>query len=142
MPRSGGGRSGGGRAPSRPSAPAAPSRAPQQQQQRGMTTTAPPPARAQQPPAQAGQSPGLFGQMASTAAFVTILHVFLVSMLIYTQWCCSRIQYRSCNRRFLRRWFLSSGSRSYPILRQPVLPAELHRRLRPAHGHWPLQQPS
>lgn len=53
-------------APPRP-APA-PARAPAPQQQRPMSTqTAHPPAQ-QAPPAQASQGPGLFGQMASTAA--------------------------------------------------------------------------
>jgi hypothetical protein len=67
MPRQG--RSGGGsRAPSRPMA--APQR-PAPQQTRSATTMAQPPARTTQaPPAQPQQQqgPGLFGQMASTAA--------------------------------------------------------------------------
>ncbi|KAE9370513.1 hypothetical protein N431DRAFT_484713 [Stipitochalara longipes BDJ] len=75
MPRQG--RSGGGRAPSRPSA--APSR-PAPQQSRPATTAAYPPARTNQaaPPAQQAQQqqgsagPGLFGQMASTAAGVAV----------------------------------------------------------------------
>ena len=73
MPRQG--RSGGGRAPSRPSV--APAR-PAPQQSRPATTAAYPPARTNQaaPPAQQAQQqqgsagPGLFGQMASTAAYV------------------------------------------------------------------------
>jgi hypothetical protein len=74
MPRQG--RSGGGRAPSRPSV--APSR-PTPQQTRPATTAAYPPARTNQaaPPAaapaqqqQGSAGPGLFGQMASTAAYV------------------------------------------------------------------------
>lgn len=74
MPRQG--RSGGGsRAPSRPTV--APSR-PAPQQQRPATTVAHPPARAAptaQPPAvqqQGSAGPGLFGQMASTAAYVSL----------------------------------------------------------------------
>jgi hypothetical protein len=64
MPR----RSGGApaRAPPRPQAP--PARAPQPQQQRPYSATAAPPKQQQAPPAQASQGPGLFGQMASTAA--------------------------------------------------------------------------
>ncbi len=61
MPRSRGG--GGGRrpaaAPARPAVPA--------QQKRPASTVAHPPATAQQP-GQQSKSPGLFGQMASTAA--------------------------------------------------------------------------
>jgi len=60
-----------GRAPSRPTVP---SRAPaptQQQQSRPATTYAPPAAQPQAPPAQS-QGPGLFGQMASTAAGVAV----------------------------------------------------------------------
>ena len=71
MPRSrggSGGRSGGGRRPSvtpqRSSAP------PAQMQSRGASTAAHPPAGAQQAPGQQGRQPGLFGQMASTAACV------------------------------------------------------------------------
>ena len=60
------------RAPSRPTAaPAARPAAPQQQQTRPASTAAyPPQAQHQAPPAapQASQGPGLFGQMASTAA--------------------------------------------------------------------------
>lgn len=67
MPRQG--RSGGGRAPSRPTvAPQRPA-APPKQQTRPATTAAHPPQQAA-PPAQAQQGsagPGLFGQMASTA---------------------------------------------------------------------------
>ena len=71
MPRSGGGRSGGGRAPSR--APARPTAAPAKpapQQTRPATTAAHPPAtaNAQKSQQQASGGPGLFGQMASTAA--------------------------------------------------------------------------
>lgn len=68
MPRQG--RSGGGRAPSRPTATPARANAAPKQQTRPATTAAYPPANPQaSPPAQAGsQGPGLFGQMASTAA--------------------------------------------------------------------------
>ncbi|TVY82646.1 Mitochondrial intermembrane space cysteine motif-containing protein [Lachnellula suecica] len=74
MPRQG--RSGGGRAPSRPTvAPQRPA-APPKQQTRPATTAAHPPATQQAaPPAQAQQGsagPGLFGQMASTAAGVAV----------------------------------------------------------------------
>ncbi|KAK7419405.1 hypothetical protein QQX98_003357 [Neonectria punicea] len=61
-----------GRAPPRPTAPA---RAPAPQPQRPATTMAAPPAAASAPPqpmAAAPQGPGLFGQMASTAAGVAI----------------------------------------------------------------------
>lgn len=83
MPRQG--RSGGGRTPSRPSA--APSRPAPQQQSRPATTAAYPPARANQaaPPAQQAQQqqgssgPGLFGQMASTAAYVVPLSLGILS---------------------------------------------------------------
>ena len=74
MPRSRGGSGGRGRpsAPSRPTAaPARPAAAPSQQSSRGASTAAHPPANAQQTSAtaqQQGKSPGLFGQMASTAA--------------------------------------------------------------------------
>ena len=73
MPRSRGGSGGRGRpsAPSRPAAaPARPAAMPPQQPSRGASTAAHPPANTQQPgaPAQQGKSPGLFGQMASTAA--------------------------------------------------------------------------
>ena len=70
MPRQG--RSGGGRAPSRPTAaPARP--APPKQQTRPATTAAYPPPKTNQvgptaTPAQGSAGPGLFGQMASTAA--------------------------------------------------------------------------
>jgi hypothetical protein len=76
MPRQG--RSGGG---SRPSRPTVPSRAPAPQQTRPATTAAYPPARPNQaaPPAAAptappatSQGPGLFGQMASTAAYLLL----------------------------------------------------------------------
>lgn len=68
MPRSRGGAS--RPAPSRPTAPAAPPRsvAPQQQQRPMSTTAQSAPAQQAHPPAQASQGPGLFGQMASTAA--------------------------------------------------------------------------
>jgi hypothetical protein len=61
----------GGRAPARPAAaPKRPAVAPPQQPSRAASTAAHPPANVQQagPPAQQGKSPGLFGQMASTAA--------------------------------------------------------------------------
>ena len=68
MPRQG--RSGGGsRATSRPTV--APQR-PAPQQTRPATTAAHPPATQQAPPAQQSQGPGLFGQMASTAAGVAV----------------------------------------------------------------------
>jgi len=68
MPRSRGGRSApaparAASAPSRPQAPAPPRPVAPQQQQRPMSTTAAP----TQAPTQT-QGPGLFGQMASTAA--------------------------------------------------------------------------
>ena len=69
MPRSRGGS--GGRAPARPAAaPKKPAVTPPQQPLRGASTAAAPPVNAQQAgaPAQQGKSPGLFGQMASTAA--------------------------------------------------------------------------
>ncbi|TVY48121.1 Mitochondrial intermembrane space cysteine motif-containing protein [Lachnellula occidentalis] len=65
------GRSGGGRAPSRPTVapkrPAAP-----QQQTRPATTAAHPPAQQAPPPPAQSAGPGLFGQMASTAAGVAV----------------------------------------------------------------------
>lgn len=70
MPRSRGGRSAPARRPSASPAPA-PRPAGNQQQSRGMTTTAqrPPSSQAQAgAQQQQGKSPGLFGQMASTAA--------------------------------------------------------------------------
>jgi len=72
MPRQG--RSGGGRAPSRPVAAPARPVAPSKQQTRPATTAAHPPANpSATPPTQAGsQGPGLFGQMASTAAGVAV----------------------------------------------------------------------
>ncbi|KAI9754445.1 MAG: hypothetical protein M4579_004713 [Chaenotheca gracillima] len=68
---------GGGRAPSRPTAaPSRPNAAPPQPQRRQASSAAYPPAKQQaQPPAkpqQQGQAPGLFGQMASTAAGVAV----------------------------------------------------------------------
>ncbi|KAL2054122.1 hypothetical protein ABVK25_005661 [Lepraria finkii] len=74
MPRSRGGS--GGRS-SRPApAPKRPAVTPPQQPSRGQpaSTAAHPPANVQQagPPAQQGQRPGLFGQMASTAAGVAV----------------------------------------------------------------------
>jgi hypothetical protein len=60
------GRAGPARAPARPTAPAP--AAPQQQ--RPAATMAAPPPQAHAPPAAASQGPGLFGQMASTAAYV------------------------------------------------------------------------
>ncbi|KAI0099809.1 hypothetical protein GGR51DRAFT_384793 [Nemania sp. FL0031] len=60
-------------APARPSVPARSAPAPSQQQTRPATTYAP--AQAQAPPAPApvaSQGPGLFGQMASTAAGVAV----------------------------------------------------------------------
>ncbi|KAI9740122.1 MAG: hypothetical protein M1818_004873 [Claussenomyces sp. TS43310] len=76
MPRQS--RSGGGRTPSRPSAAAA--RPAPQQQSRPATSAAYPPANARNAPAPAppapaptqSQAPGLFGQMASTAAGVAV----------------------------------------------------------------------
>ncbi|TVY21610.1 Mitochondrial intermembrane space cysteine motif-containing protein [Lachnellula arida] len=68
------GRSGGGRAPSRPTvAPKRPA-APAPQQTRPATTAAHPPAQQAPPPAaqQGSAGPGLFGQMASTAAGVAV----------------------------------------------------------------------
>ncbi|KAI0475811.1 hypothetical protein GGR56DRAFT_639713 [Xylariaceae sp. FL0804] len=73
MPRSGGGRSG-GRAPARPTV----SRAPAPTQQTRPATTMAAPAQQQHhqqapaAPQQASQGPGLFGQMASTAAGVAV----------------------------------------------------------------------
>ena len=64
MPRS---RSG-GRAPARPTVPARKPQAPNQQQTRSASTYAP--AQQAKAPAQTSQGPGLFGQMASTAAYV------------------------------------------------------------------------
>lgn len=70
MPRSRGGS--GGRAPARPAAaPKRPAVTPPAQPSRGASTAAHPPANAQPagiPAQQQGKSPGLFGQMASTAA--------------------------------------------------------------------------
>ena len=70
MPRSRGGS--GGRASARPTAtPKKPAVTPPQQTSRGASTAAAPPANSQQaglPAQQPGRSPGLFGQMASTAA--------------------------------------------------------------------------
>ena len=66
MPRSRG--SGGGRSTGRPSVPVGPQRPVVPQQARGASTSAHPPAGAQQAPGQQGRQPGLFGQMASTAA--------------------------------------------------------------------------
>ncbi|KAL8914160.1 MAG: hypothetical protein Q9171_001155 [Xanthocarpia ochracea] len=62
-------------APSRPTvAPKRPAAPTQQQPTRPSSTAAYPPANAQKPgaPAQTGQQPGLFGQMASTAAGVAV----------------------------------------------------------------------
>ncbi|EXJ61214.1 uncharacterized protein A1O5_12006 [Cladophialophora psammophila CBS 110553] len=72
MPRSRGGAS--RPAPSRPKAPApAPRSVAPQQQQRPMSTAAPTaPVQQVPPPVQASQGPGLFGQMASTAAGVAV----------------------------------------------------------------------
>jgi hypothetical protein len=67
--RSAGGRGPASRAPARPAA--APS-APAPQQQRPATTMAHPQQSAAQAPPQASQGPGLFGQMASTAAGVAV----------------------------------------------------------------------
>ncbi|KAL9099891.1 MAG: hypothetical protein Q9163_004666 [Psora crenata] len=76
MPRSrgGGGARSSARAPTRPSVPAAPARPASlpQQQARGASTATHPPAGAQQAPGQQGRQPGLFGQMASTAAGVAV----------------------------------------------------------------------
>ncbi|KAJ9614020.1 hypothetical protein H2200_002156 [Cladophialophora chaetospira] len=71
MPRSRGGGGGARSAPSRPTAPARPA-APQQQQRPYSSAPTAPAQQARPPPAQAGQSPGLFGQMASTAAGVAV----------------------------------------------------------------------
>ncbi|KAK5998891.1 Mitochondrial intermembrane space cysteine motif-containing protein MIX17 [Cladobotryum mycophilum] len=60
-----------GRAPSRPTA-AAPKPALAPQQQRPATTYAAPPQHAPAPAAPVSQGPGLFGQMASTAAGVAV----------------------------------------------------------------------
>lgn len=71
MPRSRGGAGPSRSAPSRPTAPAATPRtaAPQQQQRPYSSTAAAPAQQAAHPPAaQTSQGPGLFGQMASTAA--------------------------------------------------------------------------
>ncbi|KAI1612965.1 hypothetical protein EDD37DRAFT_626197 [Exophiala viscosa] len=73
MPRSRGGAGPSRSAPSRPTAPApAPRSVAPHQQQRPMSTA--PTAQSQQahPPAQTSQGPGLFGQMASTAAGVAV----------------------------------------------------------------------
>jgi len=71
MPRRRGGAAPARSAPSRPTV-APPARAPAPQQSRQSSTAAHPPA-TQQAPAQAqGKSPGLFGQMASTAAGVAV----------------------------------------------------------------------
>ncbi|BCS22919.1 uncharacterized protein APUU_31144S [Aspergillus puulaauensis] len=63
-------------APTRPTAPAQPARAPYGQQQQPHSTAAHPPAASQAPPApapaQQSAGPGLFGQMASTAAGVAV----------------------------------------------------------------------
>jgi len=62
-------------APARPTAaPARPNVTPPQPQNRSASSVAHPPASAQAPqaPAQAGSGPGLFGQMASTAAGVAV----------------------------------------------------------------------
>ncbi|KAH7079359.1 hypothetical protein BKA63DRAFT_508257 [Paraphoma chrysanthemicola] len=68
----------GGTAPRRPTAPAAKPAAPVPATQRSASTAAHPPQQAQQPPpmqqaqAPTPQGPGLFGQMASTAAGVAV----------------------------------------------------------------------
>ncbi|KAK6367354.1 uncharacterized protein PV06_06653 [Exophiala oligosperma] len=73
MPRSRGGAGPSRSAPSRPTASAPRAAAPQQQQHRPMSTAPTAPAQqAHAPPAQASQGPGLFGQMASTAAGVAV----------------------------------------------------------------------
>ncbi|OJJ61315.1 hypothetical protein ASPSYDRAFT_67140 [Aspergillus sydowii CBS 593.65] len=63
-------------APTRPTAPAQPARSPYGQQQQPHSTAAHPPAASQAPPApaptQQSAGPGLFGQMASTAAGVAV----------------------------------------------------------------------
>ncbi|KIW14739.1 hypothetical protein PV08_07523 [Exophiala spinifera] len=73
MPRSRGGAGPSRSAPSRPTASAPRPAAPQQQQHRPMSTAPTAPAQqAHAPPAQTSQGPGLFGQMASTAAGVAV----------------------------------------------------------------------
>ncbi|KAL4953213.1 hypothetical protein BDW69DRAFT_165768 [Aspergillus filifer] len=65
-------------APTRPTAPAQPARSPYGQQQQPHSTAAHPPTAQQAPappvaaPVQQSQGPGLFGQMASTAAGVAV----------------------------------------------------------------------
>jgi hypothetical protein len=71
MPRQRGGSA--GRAPSRPTVASRPAPAPAQQQTRPATTMAAPPQAHPQAGAPTSQGPGLFGQMASTAAYVLIL---------------------------------------------------------------------
>jgi hypothetical protein len=115
MPRQG--RSGGGRAPSRPTAP--PSR-PTPQQTRPATTAAYPPARTNQaappaPPAQQQQGsagPGLFGQMASTAAYVCDQPLPQHSTNMRTQRCSSWLLDRPCYRWILWWWILSACCRA------------------------------
>ncbi|KAL6241038.1 hypothetical protein RBB50_012133 [Rhinocladiella similis] len=72
MARSRGGAGPSRSAPSRPTASAARPAAPQQQQHRPMSSAPTAPAQQAHPPAQASQGPGLFGQMASTAAGVAV----------------------------------------------------------------------
>ncbi|KIW62686.1 hypothetical protein, variant 3 [Phialophora macrospora] len=71
MPRSRGGAAPSRSAPSRPTAPAPRPVAPQQQQ-RPYSSAPTAPAQQAHPPAQTSQGPGLFGQMASTAAGVAV----------------------------------------------------------------------
>jgi coiled-coil-helix-coiled-coil-helix domain-containing protein 2 len=76
-----------GRPAAAPNRPTVPARAAPTQQQRPATTMAPTPAQA--PPAAAAPTasagPGLFGQMASTAAYVLtpLLDLFTLRLLLY-----------------------------------------------------------
>lgn len=102
------GRAGPARAPARPTAPAP--AAPQQQ--RPAATMAAPPPQAHAPPAAASQGPGLFGQMASTAAYVALFPLcfhILFSEANNLQRCRSRLLHRPRHRRHVRRRLLCTG---------------------------------
>lgn len=143
MPRSRGG-SGGRPSRSAPApAPKRPTVVAPQQPSRGQpaSTAAHPPATAQQagPPAQQGRSPGLFGQMASTAAYVspqlscypsippiilfTPAHPVPNRILTPHQWRSSRLLNRPCHRRHVRR-LLKPTSRATARRQRPSQPIQ------------------
>ena len=102
--------------PRRPApAPARPA-APQQPQARQASTAAHPPATQQHapPPAQqqSGGGSGLFGQMASTAAYVKPTTIPYFKKLTFSQWCRSRLFHRPRHRWLLRRWLFRPSSRT------------------------------